>query len=677
MAPGIPPEAIAAIRTRAEGIPLYAVETVRMLLDAGRVVESGGRYRLEGGLGDLGVPDSLLALLGSRLDALATDVRELVGFASVLGVSFRADTLAAVAGRNPAWVRDALDDLVARELFAYDDEPRSPERGQHRFLQGVLREVAYGRLSKRERQARHVAAAEAYAAAGAELAGVVATHYLEAMRAAPEDEQAALRARARASLVAAAERSRAIGAYASAARYLGDAIELAADDDERLRLREARLRELADAVDAPTLLVESAELLGDAERRGDRGLTARTAFRRVGALLQQSQPAEAVRLVEDVRERLGSFMTQDGDGIRLLAELGRCHLMAGSPRLAAPIIEEALTLAEHAGLRDVIADLIASKGWAIGSLGRSVEAGALLRGGIVFAERDGHLRAEFRSRMNFSAWAGYEDLREAFEVARVGYERARQLGYTGWSVSLAGNALFFALELGEWSWIEQVTGLLDPEPTDAWQSQALLPMALVRGYRGEADAAAAALDVFERFTIAANDDPQVRITYGNTAAELAFARGDAQAAVRSLPDTDLAIKVFGHEDIPLNAILSLNARDLRRARRAAEQPSDGRLGAVYSEAAAAAAAAIEGEPGSLGRVDAAAERLDVLGLPFTAAKLRFARALFDPTDNGARAAAAAAAAVFRELRAVAMLRQLDALLGLDHVVDAPEGATSV
>ena len=139
-----------------------------------------------------------------------------------------------------------LDRLVRRELFVLDEDPRSPERGQYRFLQGVLREVAYGRLSRRERQARHLAAAEHLGATAAgELAGVVATHYLEAVRIATDEDREALRARALAALEGAAERARGIGAHASSARYLGDALELAADEDDRLRLLETRVEELA------------------------------------------------------------------------------------------------------------------------------------------------------------------------------------------------------------------------------------------------------------------------------------------------------------------------------------------------------------------------------------------------------------------------------------------------
>ena len=76
-----------------------------------------------------------------------------------------------------------LDELAAREVLVLDDGPVSPERGQYRFIQGVLREVAYGRLSRRDRLALHLAAADYFDGTGSdELAGVVASHYLSALR---------------------------------------------------------------------------------------------------------------------------------------------------------------------------------------------------------------------------------------------------------------------------------------------------------------------------------------------------------------------------------------------------------------------------------------------------------------------------------------------------------------
>src|SRR5207253_6270581 len=59
LVPGLPEAAAAAIVARADGVPLYAVETVRMLVADGRVAQVDGTYRPTGDLGELAVPDTL------------------------------------------------------------------------------------------------------------------------------------------------------------------------------------------------------------------------------------------------------------------------------------------------------------------------------------------------------------------------------------------------------------------------------------------------------------------------------------------------------------------------------------------------------------------------------------------------------------------------------------------
>ncbi|HEY4751738.1 MAG TPA: hypothetical protein VIH37_00535, partial [Candidatus Limnocylindrales bacterium] len=355
-------------------------------------------------------------------------------------------------------------------------------------------------------------------------------------------------------------------------------------------------------------------------------------------------------------------------GVRLLAELGRCHLMAGSPELAAPVIEEALTLAERQGRRDVIAELIASKGWAIATLGRSVEAGALLRGGIVFAEREGHLRAEFRCRMNFSALVSYEDPLESLAVARSGYQRARQLGFETWAASLASNALTSAFDMGEWPWVEQTSVGLDPDSADAWRAQVLLPMALIHAHRGQFREAEELLAVFDRAAREATEDLQILATGANARTELALAQGDIAEAVAQTTIAAVGREVLGREEVVLVTVVALRARNAGLADRVADLPH-GRLGAASSDAAKAAAAAIRGDRDALTALDRAVDRIEALGVRFSAARLRYARALLEPDDPGASHAAAAAAAVFRELGEVRLLHELRPLLP-----EAPETA---
>ena len=82
LAPGLPEELVAQIARRAEGIPLYAVETIRMLQDRGLLVQEGSRYVVTGEVSDLEVPETLHALVASRLDGLSAAERSLLQDAS-------------------------------------------------------------------------------------------------------------------------------------------------------------------------------------------------------------------------------------------------------------------------------------------------------------------------------------------------------------------------------------------------------------------------------------------------------------------------------------------------------------------------------------------------------------------------------------------------------------------
>jgi class 3 adenylate cyclase len=679
LAPGIPQDAIARIGRRAAGIPLYAVETVRMLLDSGRLVENDGRYRLSGELGDLAVPDSLTALLGARLDALEPDVRDLVGHAAVLGVSFDASALAAVSGRTEAEVRANLERLVRRELFVLDEDPRSPERGQYKFLQGVLREVAYGRLSRRERQLRHLGAAELLGASAAdELAGVVATHYLEAVRLAADEDREALRSRALAALEGAATRAQAIGAHASAARLLKDAVGLAADEDERLRLREMRVMELSATESGPEVLAETELLLESGRERGDLGLQARAAFWACGPLLAAGHPADAVRRLTEMRDSLGTFVTEHPDGVQLLAELGRCHLMAGDGPGALPIIDEALVVAQRLGLKDTVGELLASKGWALGVAGRPVEAAVLLRGAVWFAEREGLLRAEFRSRMNLSAWTQRDDSRETLEITRRGLERAQRLGLDAWVFPLAGNAMDAALQLGDWDWIEATAAELRVEEQGVvWRSVPMQTLELIAAMRGDDARSASLHDRFARFT-EGHEDPQLAASTLSTRIFVSYARGDLEGATRPLGE------LLGHRDL-MRGEDGLTQTLVGVARRDPglltwRPMSAGRADAAGEDIAAAVRDVLGGNHARLELVDEGIDVLDATGHHLFAALFRTERALLAPDDPGAGPSAQAAAAWFRRLGAVAMLSRLEPFLepdGEQPARDRTEAAATV
>jgi predicted ATPase len=181
LVPGLPEGAVRAIVERADGIPLYAVETVRMLLAEGRLALEDGVYRPIGDMTTLAVPETLTALIASRLDGLDPADRHLVSDAAALGQSFTLAGLAAVSGVEAAELESRLRALVRRELFTQERDSRSPERGQYAFVQALIREVAYNTLARKDRKARHLAAARFFEGLGSdELAGALAGHYLAA-----------------------------------------------------------------------------------------------------------------------------------------------------------------------------------------------------------------------------------------------------------------------------------------------------------------------------------------------------------------------------------------------------------------------------------------------------------------------------------------------------------------
>ncbi len=285
---GLPEAAVRSIVARAEGIPLYAVETIRMLVADGRLRarEGGTGYEPVGELGELAVPDTLHALIAARLDGLDTAERGLVQDAATLGQSFTIGAVAAVASLEAAEATKRLDRLVRADLLRREVDPRSPEQGQYAFVQALIREVAYSTLSLRDRRSRHLAAARYFESIGDdELAGALAAHYLAAYRASTEGPEAeALVAQARIALRAAAERAIALGAPGQAVTFLDRAIEVTDAGADRAELHERAGAAASNAATQEIALGHFEAARGLYEELGDRPSQARMVAREGNAL---------------------------------------------------------------------------------------------------------------------------------------------------------------------------------------------------------------------------------------------------------------------------------------------------------------------------------------------------------------------------------------------------------
>ncbi|MEX2211973.1 MAG: AAA family ATPase, partial [Gaiellaceae bacterium] len=430
--PGLPDDLRAQILGQAEGVPLYAVETVRMLLDRGLLERHGEEYRTAGPIGSLAVPETLHALVAARLDSLEPEERRLLQDAAVVGKTFTKDALAAVSELPAEALETILVRLIRKEVLSLDQDPRSPERGQYGFLQDLLRQVAFETLARREQKSRHlrVAAHLSRHASGDELAEVVAAHYVAAYDAEPDAGDAVeIRAQAKAMLARAGERAASLAAAGEAQRYFERALELADAPLEQAELQERAGRM---ALLAARVVEARAHFERAIETLESMGLTHPAA--RVSAALAELEWAHENRIEEAIlgMERALAVLAdeeRDGDVATLAAQLGKLLFFAGRNEDAFPQLELALEIAESLRLADVLSQALNTKGLILHARGRRQEATVLVRHALEVALANDLAGAAQRAYNNLSYFAGVEDrTSEMLELGRAALELARRVG---------------------------------------------------------------------------------------------------------------------------------------------------------------------------------------------------------------------------------------------------------
>ena len=496
---GLPDQAAARIMERAQGVPLYAIEIVRALADRGVIVERDGRLVLAGQVGALDVPASLSLLLAARLDALDPVERGFVKAMSVLGGSFARSTAAAVGGVEESQLDAVLASLVRKQVLVIRADRLSPERGQYAFAQELLRTVAYETLSRRERTTRHLAAAEhlrhSFPDDGEDVAEVIASHYLDAYRAAGQDPEAAqLRSKALTALRQAARRAASVGAPEAAERSYLAARELADGEDEHTELTQ-RAGEMAlqsghvgralELLEAAIHAHRAAGRERDAARlAGDLGL----ALDRLGRL------QEAVERLRAALQVLGGDRL-DPDVAKLNVRLGHALVFLGDYQRAEPPLDAALATAEALDLPAVLADALSNKALIYKRTGRPQQARALWTAATEIDERH-HLSAQLALvRTNLGNQSVLWDSPDAEEQTLAGLTLSRRRGDRAAESFNGANLMMMLLLAGRWPEVDELAGELleDNESRPAAESIHFV-LAILRILRGELSAARASLE---------------------------------------------------------------------------------------------------------------------------------------------------------------------------------------
>jgi len=687
LVPGLPEPAVKAIVGRADGIPLYAVETVRMLLAEGRLALVDGTYQPTGDLTQLAVPETLTALIGSRLDALEPADRSLLQTAAVLGQSFTPAALAAVSELDETVVGPQLRTLVRRELLVLDADPRSPERGQYAFVQALIREVAYATLARRDRKARHLAAARFFEGLGSELAGALAGHYLAAHADAAEGPEAdALAAQARLALRGAAERAAALGAHDQAVMFLEQALTVTTDTAEQAELLD---RAGGEAM-AAGRHAAAEDLLRQALERRRKGADSRAILRTVtalgAALLWARHPDRALEVLEPAVEEFSRLAT-DPAFVALEAQFGRALFLNDQHRRALEVMERVLEAAERADLVGVLADALVTRGSALSSIGRIREGLGVIEIGERVARANGFTFTQMRAMNNRASSLFDFDPQATIELAREGLELARRGGDRG--AMFAMRALLgFGLQLvgdldGALASFE--AGLADePEPGDALVLRN--GVIIVRAARGEA--VAEHLAELERLAVGVTDS-NVAWTTIDAPAWVAFCEGRFAEAEQGWRDGAVRMPGLAPGWLPAATGAALASGDAARgaSNLAALDATGLHTPALelHRGRLRAGLAALEGR-----RADAARGYRDALqgmldmGLAWDHALTTVEMAVvMGPSDPVVAAAVAIARPALERTRAAPFLARLDAALGRPagaaatpaHKTRAPDAGT--
>jgi class 3 adenylate cyclase/tetratricopeptide (TPR) repeat protein len=532
LVPGMPTDARDAITARAQGIPLFAVETVRSLIDQGVLERDGAVYRLAGDLGTLTVPDSLHALLAARLDALPQDVRSLVADASVLGTSFPKEALVAVSGKGEDAVAAALSELVRRDVLHVLADPLSPERGSYRFGQEMLRQVAYETLSKKDRKVRHLAVAAhlraTFANDGEEIADAIARHYLDVLSAAPNDPDAEeITAEALGFLIKSAERAERSGAPARAAESYAEAAAIA-PVDQAPALFEKASRASSDYGDFEAAISHADAALRLYLGMGDVRGAARAQSMK-GSALQQAGRHTAARV--ELTEALEALLPDpDQDTVMALMSLAALEIFSGNVAEGQRLATESLALGQALDVGDGdLARCFNTKGLSASHANRTIEAAANYETAARLAERAGVYRALATAQSNLAdVLPRTGDLRGAVEAARSSAAHARRTGGRDTLAYAAANLAVALLELGEWEEADAaLSAAMQVEHLDHELVHCLVGW--LAGLRGEGERATSALESMPNMRL--SEEPQAQASVGVLEALVALSTGDVSGAL--------------------------------------------------------------------------------------------------------------------------------------------------
>ncbi|HJU57197.1 MAG TPA: adenylate/guanylate cyclase domain-containing protein [Actinomycetota bacterium] len=483
--------AVASIADVAEGNPLFVEETLRMLMDDGRLRRRNGSWTLAE-VSKLSIPPTIQSLLTARVDMLGEGERAVIERASVVGRVF---WWGAVSELSPpehrAHVGTWLHSLVRKELIRPERSDLRQEDA-YRFNHILVRDAAYGGVPKARRAELHERFARWVHEKARDRAGeyeeIEGYHLEQAYGTLRElgplnDQTRAMGLRAAAPLASAGRRALARGDMPAAVSLLSRASELTPGSD---RSRMELLPDLAFALlqtgDFRGMGDVLKELRQGASASGDVLMQARALLLDLEVRIFTDPEGWAEEASREATRAISVFENhKDERGVAQgWALLGLSLMIEGQFATAVEAWEEAADHASTAGAQREALEHLAWVPVGLWSGPMSVDD-AVIRCGEVLERADGDRKA---MGVALAVQGNLEAMRERFTEARELGARARSViqevalpGWmgaftqmSGWTEILAGDPTAAERDLrrgvetlraiGELSWLSTTAAML-------------------------------------------------------------------------------------------------------------------------------------------------------------------------------------------------------------------------
>ena len=590
---------------RSGGNPFFIEELVALLSESGSL--TGTATALGDLKGAATLPATLRGLVAARLDALPAGERGVLEDAAVLGRRGPVVALEALASNRGAdGVGGAIDHLVGRDLLVV-------ENGSVGFGSDLVREVAYGILTKAERARRHATlsgwlAERAERDRGDELLEELARHAARAAELTAEVGHVSgvpldIEDRAVAALDEAAKRADDREIHLVSARLYDQQLRLLGDepDPRRRRALVGRARAHTALREQELARADIEAALAEAEAAGDDVVKAWA----LTALGEVEQNEGALGASMATLERAVALWRELGDRRGEAAALrrqGMTSLFAGDPDAAEDAISEALVAFQAIGARKGVAWANQNLAWIAFTRGDHGLADERLDDAIALFGDIGDWGGLGWAR-GLQAWVRYaqggaeEAEGTAVRIIEDAGERGDRWGVAMMTVLLASIRLWQG-RAGEAVELAGAAQEMFAEVGDAWgQCRSVAPLSralLVTGHRGEAEAAIATA---QTLTEQLPEGSPERNLPAAMAAEVAVHLGEGREALQVLggfSDIRAAQRSGDHELVSVFGVALLQSGRVDDAVALLERAVAGNTGRPSLQAALALAMAVAG-----------------------------------------------------------------------------------